>query len=312
VTLDGADVYVEDKAGSRSFTNVGTLPVADIGSYGPAFVRVSPDGTRIAVGNGGGIAWNNYQVGVFNLSGLTGDWFGVDHFEAEWIDDTNLAMSAGALGPTSVTVLDTSSDPASPANPTVVANIGGASAGITFDVLGNLYTGNAFQYGGPSDTGWIKAFSYSSWSAALSGGSPVDFEAAGTLIVDLLSAAALGFDAEGNLYVGGGDLFGGSGDNDYAGLVRSTAAVDALDGLGDANPSDPTQVRKFDPDPATGSYYDVNYNAITGELYLREGATVYTYVVPEPASLMLLTAGMTIVMRRRGAEAFRRGVGLIG
>jgi hypothetical protein len=301
VTLDGAAVYTEDALGSRTFGLLGTLPDADMPDpqvAGPAFIRVSPNGTRIAVGNNGGVSWSNFQVGVFSLSGLTGDWFGTEHYEAEWIDDTHVAMTAGGGGPPSiVTALDTSSSPGSPTNPIVVNNIGGYSAGITFDPAGNLYTGNAFDADGPSDTGWIKAFAASDWMAALTGGAPADFEASGTLIVDLLSAAALGFDAEGNLHVGGGDLFGSSGDYGYAGLVRSTAVADALGGGGPADPYDPLEVRKFDP---TGvSTYDVNYNGVTGELYLRAGGTVYTYEVPEPGALLLILAGALALPLRR-------------
>lgn len=301
IMLHGADVYTETAVGSRTFSLLGTLPDADMPDpqyAGAAFVRVSPDGTRIAVGNNGGFTWDNYQVGIFNVSDLTGNWFPADHYDAEWCDDRNLALSAGALGPTSVTALDTFSDPLNPTNPVVVTNIGGASAGITFDAAGNLYTGNGFQYGGPSDTGWIKGFEPSEWMPALGGGDPVDFEAEGTLIVDLLSAAALGFDAEGNLHVGGGDFFGGGGDYGYAGLVHHTEVADALGGGGPADPADPAQVRKFDPVGSGSSFYDCNYNGVTGELYFRAGSTVYTYV-PEPVSLVLLAAGMMIVMPKR-------------
>ncbi|MBN2562011.1 MAG: PEP-CTERM sorting domain-containing protein [Phycisphaerae bacterium] len=300
VTLVDTNVYAETAIGSRSFSSIGVLDGADIGPYGAAFLRVSPDGTRFAVGNGGGTSYTNYEVGVFNLDGLVGDWFSVDHFDAEWINDVDLAVTAGAGGPPGVvTALDTSSSPSSPTNPIVITNIGGYSGGITFDAAGNLYTGNGYDDTGPSDTGWIKAFSDERWEAALSGGPAVDFEAEGTLIADLLSAAALGFDAEGNLHVGGGDYLGGA-EQDNAALVRGTAVADALAGGGPADPADPLEVRRFDPDIANPyNYYDVNYNDVTGELYFREGGTVYTYVVPEPASLVLLAAGMMIVVTRK-------------
>jgi len=300
VTLVGANIYAESEVGSRSFSSLGTLASADIGSYGAAFLRISPDGTRIAVGNNGGELWNNYQVGIFDLGDLSGNWFDVNHYDAEWTGNTYLALTAGADGPPSVvTALDTYSDPSSPDNPTVVTNIGGYSGGITFDAMGNLYTGNGYDDDGPSDTGWIKAFEPADWRPDLTGGVPVDFEEEGTLIADLLSAASLGFDAEGNLHVGGGDYLGGA-EQDNAALVCSTVVARALAGNGQANPADPFEVRRFDPDTANlYNYYDVNYNNFTGELYFREGATVYSYVVPEPASLMLVLAGMTIILCRR-------------
>jgi len=298
VTLVGAEVYTESAVGSRSFSNLGTLADADIGAFGPAFLRVSPDGTRIAVGNNGGVTYGNYQVGVFDVSDLSGDWFPASHWDGEWIDDTNLAVTAGEFGqPAVVTALDTSSDPSSPANPTLIESIGGASAGVTFDLLGHLYTGNGYAGAGPSETGWIKAFPEESWAAALAGGSPLDFEAQGTLIVDLLSASALGFDAEGNLHVGGGDF--SAADTDYAGLVRAGAVADALGGGGPVDPLDPAQVRLLDPDTIGSNFYDVNYNDVTGELYVREGGLVYTYVVPEPTSLLLLAAGGLVALGRK-------------
>jgi len=302
VTLDGADVYTETAVGSRSFTLLGTLPDADMPDpawSGPAFVSVSPDGGCIAVGNNGGFNWNNYQVGVFSISDLDGDWFAADHYEAEWVDDANLALTAGTSSSTGVTILDTTTDPTNPVNTTVITNIGGASAGLAFDTNGNLFTGNGFQFGGPSDTGWIRAFPSTAWQAALAGGPTIDFETDGTLIADLLAAGTLGFDTEGNLHVGGGDLYGGSGDYNYAGLVCSTALADALGGGGAVNPLDPSQVRRFDPDPGASSVYDVNCNTVTGELYLRLGGTVYAYAVPEPGSLALLILGTLVCSIRR-------------
>ncbi len=305
VTVVGTSLYVETAVGARTFTSLGVLTGASFpgGAFGgPAFVRVSPDGGRVAIGNNGGPTYADYRVGIFNLADLTGAWFSAPHFDAAWIDDRHLALTAGAFGsPSIVSALDTLSAPSSPSNVVVVANIGGASAGIAFDAAGRLYTGNGFATGGPSDTGAIKAFEPAAWAAALSGGAPVNFETSGTLVADLLSASPLVFDGEGNLLVGGGDFLGGT-DNDSAALLRQTALAAALSGGGPANPADPTQVRRFDPDAGNPfNYYDVNYNAITGEVYLRDGAQVWVYVVPEPATVALLALAL-LAMRRRGVQ----------
>ncbi|MFH1418209.1 MAG: PEP-CTERM sorting domain-containing protein, partial [Planctomycetota bacterium] len=107
-----------------------------------------------------------------------------------------------------------------------------------------------------------------------------------------------GFDAEGNLHVGGGDYLGGA-EQDNAALVRYSAVDDALAGE-PVDTTNPLDVRRFDPDSDSSfNYYDVNYNNFTGELYVREGATVYSYVVPEPTALLLVLAGVTAVGRRR-------------
>jgi len=302
IAMVNAEVMVETSAGSGSFASSGVLAGADVspGSFATAFVRVSPDGSRFAVGNNGGSSFGNPQVGVFDVATLSGDWFDVSHYDAAWIDNQHLALTAGVFGnPSMVTALDTSSTPTSPDNVTLVDNIGGGSSGVAFDQAGNLYTGNGFDGTGASDTGWVKAFAQSSWQAALSGGAAVDYEASGALIVDVLSAGALGFDAEGNLHVGGSDLFG-SGEGDFGALVRSNAVTSALGGGGAAIVSDPAEVRMFDPDTANDfNFYDVNFNDATGELYFREGTTVYSYVVPEPASLMLLAMGAGVLTVRR-------------
>ena len=291
VAMVDANVYVESAVGSGSFTPLGALPGADIGSgsFSTAFVRVSPDGTHIAVGNNSGAAFNNPQVGVFDLSGLTGNWFNVEHFDAEWFDNTSIVLTAPGV----VTSLDTTSDPANPVTSLLINNVGGAPAGITFDANGNLYTGNGFDGPGPSDTGWIKAFPPSAWQGTTGRGLGVaDFEASGTLVADVLSAGFLGFDGQGNLHVGGGDLFGGSGDNNYGGLVRQTALATALSGGGLADSLDPEQLRRFDPDPGPASRYDVNYNPVTGALLMRSGSTIFAFAVPEPVTLVYMFVGL--------------------
>jgi len=197
-----------------------------------------------------------------------------------------------------VTLLDTASgDSANPVNPIVVGNIGGGSGGVAFDGAGNLYTGNGYQLAGPSPTGAIKVFENASWWAALSGGPPADFEAGGTGVAELLSAGSLGFDAEGNLHVGGGDS--AAGDVDYIGLIRAQVVSNALAGGGPADPSDPEQVGRFDPDAAGTNFYDAGYNRVRNELYVRDGATVFVYAVPEPGSLVLLALGGLLGWRRR-------------
>lgn len=300
VSLVGADVYVESAVGGGSFSSLGALPGADIGpgSFATAFVKVSPDGTRIAVGNNGGPSFSNYEVGVFNLVGLSGDWFATDHFEAEWMDNDHLAMTTFGA----VTSLDTTSNPLSPSTTVLVNNIGGFSGGIAFDTDGRLYTANGFDSTGPSDTGWIKAFDAPSLRSGVAG--PYDFENEGTLVADVLSGFTLGFDAEGNLHVGGGDLFGGSGDNNYAGLIHHAALQSALDGFGPIDSNNAAELRRFDPNANPDSSYDVNYNPVTAELLLRDGETVFTFVVPEPGTLSMVMT-ISIIGLMTGGRARR-------
>ncbi|MFH1107776.1 MAG: IPTL-CTERM sorting domain-containing protein [Planctomycetota bacterium] len=312
IVLVGDDVYVETAADSRSFAQTGTLPAADFPSFGAAFIRVSPDGTQIAVGNNGGTSFSNYQVGVFDVNSLMGNWFAANHFDAEWIDSAHIALTAGDfVNPSVVTVLDTTSaHPPSPTNTTIIDNIGGASGGIAFDSAGNLYTGNGFQTSGPSETGAVKAFLHAAWTAALTGGTPLDFEAGGVLVVDVLSASPLAFDRQGNLLVGGGD-FSSSGDTDFVALVRASTVSSALSGMGPADSNNPEQVRRLDPDAANDfNYFSVNCDPALGRLYVHDSgsATLHTYmdvsIIPTLSqwglasmTLLLLTAA-TLVIRR--------------
>lgn len=294
---DAAEVLVETAVGSRVFASAGTLPGATISTFGPSFIRVSPDGSSLAVGDGN---FGGGRVGVFNATTLAGTWFNAEHASAEWYDNDRVAIASGAFGqPSIVSVLESSSpDPANPINTTVIANIGGASGGITFDAAGRLYTANGFSTGGPSGTGAVKAFDPALWTPALSGGAAVDFEAAGTLVIDVLSGTSLGFDSEGNFHVGGGDFFGGT-DLDFAALAEASAVQNALAGGGPVNSGDPAQTRRLDPDTLNlANFYGVNSNAVTDELYISSGGTVYVYT-PEPASLVLLGAVAALAVRRR-------------
>ncbi|MHC4696315.1 MAG: hypothetical protein ACYTFA_06205 [Planctomycetota bacterium] len=310
IVLVDADVYVEDDVGSRAFALRGTLPDAGDLPY-PAFVRVSPDGASIAVGD------NTLpgRVGVFDLGTLSGVWFAASHFDAEWYDDTHLAISGADAN--AITLLDTTSaDPLNPTNPLIIDDTG-FSAGITFDAAGNLYTGNGYG-DGPVYTGEVRVFDNTSWTAVPDGGTPLDFLNDGTLVVDILSAASLGFDREGNLHVGGGDIIGGT-DVDFAALVRASAVSDALIGLGAAVSDDPQEVRRDDPDDENDSnFYSITYDPVRAELYfLSYGeTTVYTYAVsPQvPAAsewgivtavLLLMTAGTIVIRLTQRTTHFR-------
>jgi hypothetical protein len=255
---------------------------ADFPSFGAALLRVSPDGTRFAVGNNGGSSFSDFRIGVFNVSNLAGNWFSAAHYDAAWIDLQRLAITAGDFGsPAFVTVLDTNSpNPLDPDNRTVITGIGGASGGIAFDDQGNLYTGNGFTGAGPSGTGAIRAFSSPLWETAYASGPAVNFETQGSLVVDVLSASPLDFDAEGNLLVGGGD-FSESSETDYVAVVRASAIAAALAGQGPANTGNPAQVRKLDPDSANdfNFFFAASIPALS-RLYVKDSSetTVHVYL----------------------------------
>jgi hypothetical protein len=285
VALAGTTVYRETAPGTRAFTLLGTLPPGDIPSFGAAFIRVSPNGAQIAVGNDGGAMFDDFQIGVFTLPGLTGAWLNADHFDAAWIDNQFLAVTAGQFGsPSVVTKLDTASPtPANPFNVTVIANISGASGGIAFDASGNLYTANGFHEGtGLSQTGEVHAFKKADWTAAVTLGTPIDFETHGIPIIDLLSGSPLAFDLAGDLVVGGGNSFGTPPDGNYFAVVNATAVATALGGGGFISTTDPTKVHRFDPDFTALSFYAVGANTTRNEIYAINGSSLVFTLTSNP------------------------------
>ena len=319
ITLSGATVYLETEPGAGTFAAAGNLAGADFPSFGAAFLRVSPDGTRFAVGNNGGSSFGTFRVGVFTVATLSGAWFAATHYDATWIDNQRLAITAGDFGsPAYVTVLDTiSPDPLNPDNRTIIVGIGGASGGIAFDNQGNLYTGNGFVGAGPSGTGAIKAFLNSLWESAYASGPALNFESQGTLIVDILSASPLDFDAEGNLLVGGGD-FSVSSETDYIAVVRAAAIASTLGGNGPVNTGDPAQVRKLDPDSANDfNFFFTASNAALSRIYAKDASetTVHVYLdttgIPAASTwgvinlALLMSIAGSMVLRPRAEDSTR-------
>lgn len=303
-----AEMYVETAVRSRTWDLLGTLPLPggdSWSSFGGAFLRVSPDGSRIAVGDN---SFVTPRVGVFSTADLLAvgpatmavDWYPVPHSSAAWYDNQYLAINRGDFSASNVALLDTNSPVATPGVTTVVNNIGGASGAVAFDADGNLYTANGFdtQPGG-SQTGTIKKFALADWQNAANTLIPLNFEATGQTIATILSASSLEFDTEGNLFIGGSDFFGG-GQSDFLALLQ--------------NPELGGGLRIFDPDTSAESSYNLVYNEVTRELYANQSfplvdpidpTIVYVLTVPEPASWTLVLSGLVAVAvyrrRRRGS-----------
>lgn len=298
VAATGTGVYVETAPGSGAFALGASIDPAVVGgATDPAFLRVSPDGSRVALGAGFGrpllVFGTSLLSSAGSIDGTTALVFTIDHYSAAWQDASHLAITGGAFGsPSVVTLLDTTSSPAAPVNPVIISNIGGASAGVAFDAQGRLFTANGFDtLAGGSETGWIKAFDPASWS-----GGPADFETGGVFVADLLSGEGLNFDAQGNLFVGGGDF--GSGDAGTLAVVRAGAIDAALAGGGAVDVNNPLSVRRLDPRGDGFGFFGSIYDGATGELYVTDGATWYA-TVPGPGGMALAGVSLGALARRR-------------
>lgn len=303
LAVTGNTVYVESSLGSRDFQPVAHFdPAFSGGSVDPAFVRVSPDGSRIAVGLGFG-----KPLAVFDASSLGSigmpvtlnsantSYFGVSHYDAAWRNNHELAINFGSFGsPSAVSLLDVNSPVGAPVNPTIISNIAGGSSSVAFDAMGRLYTANGFDITpGGSNTGHIRAFDPGQWSNA-----PADFETGGVLIGDVLSGVSMTFDPEGNLLIGGGDF--DDFDAGYAGVISASGIADAWMGS-PIDRNDISDLRMLDPLGNGSGFFANACNEVTGEWIIIHndfvrGVSTWYATIPTPASVALF--GLAAATRR--------------
>jgi hypothetical protein len=176
---------------------------------------------------------------------------GLDYYDATFRDARWLFVNAGAPGLTSVIyAIDTTMAPPATVVP-IVQGIPGASGGLAFDADGNLVTGIGYDAMG-ARTGEITVFAAADVDTALAmgAGGALDYEDDGYLVANnLSSAASLGFDADGNLLVGGGDVFGTTGNYGGADLVDASVITRVLMGGAPLDPSEPSEYARLEPDP---------------------------------------------------------------
>ena len=278
------DIFMETGPGSQVFNNMGALSGLKASPFGSSFFKVSPDGSRFAVGDGKG------KTGIFNMADRSGHWFTLPHFDAQWADNTTLAITHGQFGePSQVSFINIENK--SPKPEILIRNIGGAPAGIAFDSQGNLFTGNGFKTTGPSGTGTVKYFPRSLWQWAMTSRNALDFETQGQVILDILSASSLGFDDQGNLHVGGSDAFAEGKDVNFAAIITRGALNDAILNNIPIDPSNARAVHHLDPDTEDAtSRYGLKFNPVSHELYLFSDATIYVCQTGNPSGIKTASA----------------------
>lgn len=285
VLSSGRTILVESAPGSGGFSPAGQIASGTVSSFGASFIRVSPSGAKIAIGDNNAPGPQN--VYVVQTATLTP---GVDapavpvavpNFDAAWAGEDRLYVSGSVnfSQPAQVARVDLGPSPSVTA---VLTGVGDGSGGVCVHG-GRLFAGVGYD-ATDATTGVIRSFDLPALNAAGSG-SPFG---GGLFVGDLLSAASLDFDEAGFLLVGGGDF----------GSATFDAGAAAVVNLGTGE--------RLDLAPAGFGFYSVRYNLARHELLVADlfGATpaIYRYAVPAPGAgcvIMLVFAG-SLRRARRG------------
>jgi len=115
-------------------------------------------------------------------------------------------------------------------------------------------TGVGFAPGPPNRTGELKIWRRADVDAALAGGTTLSYAANPRILArNVLSAVQLGFDAAGDLHVGGGDAFGagGAAELGYAALIHQSVVARVLAATPGTplNEASTAEYRELAPDP---------------------------------------------------------------
>jgi len=301
VATVGGEILGQDLVNGSGFSRLGGIDPALVPSFGASFLEVSPDGSRIVIGDNGQSNLIHFvETGALNPTpGVNTATTSVGvalNFSAFWHDDATLFVTGSSgFGAASFVSEITGVASAAPSVRMVVSNIGGSPGGVsTRD--GWLFTGNAFDNGlrggpGGSETGEVRALSMAGFASVA-----LDFETDGVAVADALSAFGLGFDSLGNMLVGGGDFFG-SGDAGYAAVIDGDAIGAALVGGGiapDASEQRLVPGTEFD-------FYSIRPNRVTGEVLVSffGSDTVYRYAVPGPGGSAFAVGMLGLAAHRR-------------
>lgn len=281
--VSGNMVLRQDTVNGSTFQQVAQLPAGSINSFGASFIRFSPDGHKLAIGDGNfSSSASVYVIDADSLAAAppsTGSasvltTITTPNFDAVWNTSAELFIS-GARSSDFVPVVNrvNISSPSASVS-TVITNTGLASGGVAIR-SGQLYVGSGFL-----PTGEVRRFDV----ASLSVSSALPFTS-GALVGSFLSASPLAFDNLGNLLAGGGDTFSGTSDTGYAAII-------------DLN--DPTSFQRLAP-AGSATSYGVAFNHATSELLVSDSAsnTIYRYAIPPAPSAALMGLGVLAIARRR-------------
>lgn len=296
VRADGA-LFAQSSVNSSSWARVGAIDASLLNEFGPSFLSVNPNGTRLAIGDGNfGAGASVLLIDVasldpMNVSNVTS--VASANFSGHWASDDTLYITGAAdFSGGIVTELDASTL----STRVVINDLQGGSGGVVTDGTW-LYTGNGFDFnsgpGGGSETGEVRAFRVSDFT-----GSPLSFEQDGVAVADALSAGSLAIDSLGNLVIGGAD-FAPGGESGFFSVIGSGDISDALLGAGIVPDSLETML-----DPSNGSAfgYSVLFNSATNETIAISGGVAYRFAIPSPGAGALGALAFGVVCTRRRAR----------
>jgi hypothetical protein len=256
------------------YTPLGSLPAGAVPSYGAGFLRISPDGANLAIGDNGA-ANHTFIVPLasLNTSGPTSPQsIPVANFDGAWADNSTLYISGSpdfSTPPGLFRVNLTTSTAAQ-----VVSNIGDGSGGVAIRA-GRVYTAIGYDNGGLLD-GQVRSFDLSTLNAAPA---PVLFST-GLLATQASTGNTLDFDGAGG---------GGADDIIVAGFGGVTLV-------------DLATAQRYDlPGLSSTGFYSALFNDSTGEILVRDfgSQTVLRFAVPGPACTPMLALAALFATRRR-------------
>jgi len=281
-SIVGTSILRQDAINSSSYSPIGSVAIANLPSFGAAFIAVNAATGQIAIGDnnsGPGSRVHFVSAADLNTSNPTATQsVEVGNYNAAW--DGNHLYVTGANNATfaaQVARIDFTNSTGAPIATTVIDNAGDFSGGIA--IRGStLYTGVGFSFGGLPSTGDIRSFNTATFT-----GAPIAYSS-GALITELLSAASLGFDSQGNLLVGGGRFGGTDGvDTGFAAVVDLANVINPL---------------KLAP-AGFGGFHGIAWNDATGELLVSRSGIAYRYAIPAPSAAAMLLGGFAVAARRR-------------
>ncbi len=290
----GGEIHFQDAPNAPGFTRLGSVPSSLINAFGASFIRVSPNGARIAIGDGNfGSGASVLLLDAASLSPSADSPVATvltPNYDATWSGNTTLLVTGAQFG---VGSFLSRVDADALTSTTVLTNVGDGSGGVAIR-NGLAFVGAGFDLtpGSGVETGDVRAVDL---ATLLATGTPLDYASAGTLAARALSGAFLAFDDVGSLVVGGGDF---SGENGFASVIDGDAVNAALAGGPFA-----TSANGLSLAPAGGQFYSTAFNPVTGEVLVRAFGddTVFRYAVPAPSVTMLALFGGIFAHRRRRA-----------